>query len=70
MRMPVIVGLAVIAYAVYCALRGSVRIRTSKYRHPIIYREENPGCFWSVVVMQGLVGAAMIVVFWMNYRRR
>jgi uncharacterized membrane protein YfcA len=68
MWMPVIFGSVVIAYVIYCAFSGS--IRTSKYRHGVVHRRENPGCFWSALVVEGLVGVGLFVLFWLNYRRR
>lgn len=57
-----LLGVLVIAYALYAAWRGEVFARSGAWGKTVL-REQSPRYFWVVIAIYGLLGLALLTVF-------
>ena len=57
-----LLGVLVIAYALYAAWRGEVFARSGAWGKTVL-REQSPRYFWAVIAIYGLLGLALLTVF-------
>lgn len=56
------IGLVVGVYVAYSAWAGRVFAKSGPWGR-MVYRDESPGYFWTVVALYGLLAAALVCLF-------